>query len=89
MTWAEHCKAVEAGEPGFPIIEIVWVDAVALAPDWEEVVSSELRTTTTVGYLIEETEDALVIMSMINTTHVGHGIAIPSCCVRSRKIKTG
>lgn len=87
MNWAEHCAAVEAGEPGFPVVEIIWDDAVAVAPNWEEEVSAALRKITTVGYLIDETDDAVLIMSMINPMHVGHGISIPKGCIRERRIK--
>lgn len=81
MTWAEHVEAIEAGREGFPIVQVCWVDAVSVAVEWEEEVCSDLRKTTTIGYLIDETDDALVLVSVINTEHVGHGIVIPKGCV--------
>lgn len=69
------------GKPGFPIVEIVWKDAVAFAADWAEEAISELRITTTVGYLVSENDEALSLVALINSEHVGHGIVIPKSCV--------
>lgn len=76
MNWAEHCKRVAKGKSGFPIVEIVWHDAVAFGLDWEEKASTKLRLSTTVGYLVGETKEAYSVVSLINTGHVGHGIVI-------------
>jgi len=84
MTWSEHCEAVAAGLPGFPIVEVVWEDAIAYALDWEEDVNSDLETTTTVGYLVSETKRALTLVSVINTRHVAHGIVIPKPVLKRR-----
>lgn len=85
MTWSEHCKAVSKGKPGFPIEEVVWDDAVAFAIDWEEEVNSDLCRTTTVGYLVHETKKAITLVSVINMTHVAHGIVIPKSGIISRR----
>lgn len=86
MTWDEHCEAVAAGLAGFPIVEVVWEDAVAYALDWEEEVHSDLETTTTVGYLVKETKKALTLVSIINTRHVAHGIVIPKPVIKRRTL---
>lgn len=86
MTWAEHCEAVAAGDPGFPVVEIVWYDAVALL-DWATEADHELRLTTTVGYLVKETKKALILVSVINSEHIAHGIVIPKP-VSSRRTLT-
>lgn len=86
MTWAEHCEAVADGLAGFPVVEVVWEDAVAYALDWEEEVNSDLRITTTVGYLVKETKKALTLVSVINTHHVAHGIVIPKPVLKRRTL---
>lgn len=83
-TWAEHCEAVSEGKTGFPIVEVVWEDAVAYALEWETEVNSDLRTTTTVGYLVHETKRALTLVSVINSEHVAHGIVIPKPVISRR-----
>lgn len=84
MTWQEHCAAVAAGKQGFPVVEVVWNDAVAVGLDWVEEIDNELRLTTTVGYLVRETRRALTLVSVINTEHVAHGITIPKPIVSRR-----
>ena len=86
MNWSEHCEAVAAGGDGFPVLEVVWFDAVAVALDWEVETDNELRLTTTVGYLVKETRKALTLVSIINTEHIGHGITIPKPVVSRRTL---
>lgn len=81
MNWSRHCKRVAAGKSGFPVVEIVWKDASAFGIEWEEKASNELRLTTTCGYLVDETEEAYVVASLINTDHVGHGIVVSKSSV--------
>lgn len=84
MKWKRHCKRVAAGKVGFPIVEIVWHDAVAFGTDWETEAPTGLRLTTTVGYLVAETKEALSLAAVINSEHVGHGIVVPKSCVIKR-----
>lgn len=85
MNWAKHCARVAKGKSGFPIIEIVWKDAVAFAVNWEEKATTKLRLCTSVGYLVAETDEAYSIVSLINSEQVGHGIVISkSSMVRMR-----
>lgn len=86
VTWAEHCESVRAGETGFPIVEVVWEDAVAFALDWEIETDSNLRLTTTVGYLVAESKRALTVVSVINSEHVAHGIVIPKPVISRRTV---
>lgn len=87
MTYAEHCEAVSSGGQGFPIVEVVWEDAVAFALDWEDHSGEcELRTTTSVGYLVSETKKALTLVSVINTEHLAHGIVIPKPVISRRTL---
>lgn len=85
LTWEEHCKLVSKGQPGYPVVEIVWEDAVAYAIDWEEVPGSDLCLTTTVGYLVKETKRSVTVASIINSTHMGHGIIIPKSGIIERR----
>lgn len=85
ITWEEHCQLVSKGLPGYPIVEVVWEDAVAYALDWEEEAGSKLCLTTTVGYLVKETKRSVTVVSIINSTHVAHGIIIPKVGILSRR----
>lgn len=86
MNWSEHCAAIVAGEPGFPIVEVTWTDAVDMASGWSEDVTVELRLTTTVGYLVKETDEAVALVSIINTEHVSHGIVIPKASISNTRV---
>lgn len=86
MTWREHCDAVRKGKPGFPVVEVVWNDAVAVALGWEEEADTDLRLTTTVGYLVHESKKSLTVVSIINSEHIAHGITIPKPILRKRTL---
>jgi len=77
LTWAGHVELVLDGRQGYPLVEVVWEDASAFAIEWSETVEINPRTVTTVGYLVSETDEAISLVQMINTEHVGHGIVIP------------
>ena len=85
ITWEEHCQLVAKGLPGCPVVEVIWEDAVAYALDWEEAASSKLCLTTTVGYLVKETKRSITVASIINSTHIGHGIVIPKAGILSQR----
>lgn len=89
LAYDKHVAAVEAGETGFPIVEIVWIDAVAFGTDsWSEDAETLPRTSTAVGYLVAETDETMSIASLVNTTHLGHGIVIPRTNIRSWRTVT-
>ena len=88
LTWDEHCKLVSKGMPGYPVVEVVWEDAVAYALDWEEKPDSNLCTTTTVGYLVKETKRTITVASIINQSHMGHGLIIPKANILQRRTLT-
>jgi hypothetical protein len=75
--WRDHVAKVSEGEQGLPVVEIFWTDALSFALDWQEESSSALMETVAVGYLVEETEDAVSVVSLVNKNHLGHGITIP------------
>lgn len=76
MLWSEHVKAVSDGGTGLTVVEIVWWDAVAFGLQWSEEAAKALKKTVTVGYIVYEDEDVVSVASLINDTHVGHGIVI-------------
>lgn len=86
MNWEEHCQRVSKGKVGFPVVEVVWEDAVATALEWEEEAEHELRLTTTVGYKVKETRRSLTLVSLINEAHIGHGIVIPKRVIISERV---
>lgn len=88
MNWEDHCAKVAEGEIGFPVVEVVWEDAAAIALEWEDEADHQLRLTTTVGYLVKETRAAITIVSIINQEHIGHGIVVPKRVILSRRVLT-
>lgn len=83
QTWAEHVSAVTDGTTGFPIVEVVWEDCTSFAIEWAVTAETEPRVTTTVGYLVAETETAISVVLHINTEHVGNGAVIPKSAILS------
>lgn len=83
QTWAEHVSAVTGGTTGFPIVEVVWEDCTSFAIEWAATAETEPRVTTTVGYLVAETETAISVVLHINTEHVGNGAVIPKSAILS------
>lgn len=81
MNWAKHVKVSFKRGDAYPIVEVLWWDARAIAIDWEETVESKPMPTTTVGYLVKESDDSVTLVSLINTIHIGHGIIIPKGCI--------
>ncbi len=68
------------------MVEVVWEDALESAIEWSEEAGTELMPTTSVGYLVHEDRGSLTLVSLINTTHVGHALTIPKACVVSRRV---
>jgi hypothetical protein len=81
VEWSKHVKQRFKDRDAFPIVEVLWWDAKAFAIDWEEQADSKLMPTTTVGYLIKESDDSVTLVSLINAIHIGHGITIPKGCI--------
>ena len=77
MNWREHVERVVSGQIGYPLVEVIWKDAAAYAIEWAETAEINLRTVTTVGYLVSESDEAISVVQMINTEQVGHGMVIP------------
>ena len=82
LLWSVHTENRAAGRPGYPMVEIIWEDAQAIATeDWVEEFDGNAALTTTVGYLVGKTRSTVTVVSMINSNHIGHGITIPKGCI--------
>jgi hypothetical protein len=67
-----------------PVILVEWQDAVCGA-GWETDSTPELHSCTTVGYLIAESDDALLIASTISMGSNNARIAIPKAWIQTRR----
>jgi len=83
MTWAEHVQAVQDDRPGFPVVEVVWEDCTSFGTEWTDKVETDPRITTTVGYLVSQTETTISVVLHVNTEHVGNGAVIPISAILS------
>lgn len=63
----------------FPIVEVLWVDALEVTADWVEIkdIKNECMPSRSVGYLVKESKKSITIVSLMNNHHVGLGITIP------------
>jgi len=66
------------------VILVEWVDAVADA-GWEATTKPELHSCTTLGYLIAEDNDALVIASTLSLGQSNARMHIPKAWIKKRK----
>ena len=88
ITWKEHVTRRLAGEDGYPIVEVIWDDALSKAvTNWEEKVTNDVAVVTSVGYLIYEDDEVITIISLINQDQIGHGITIPRVLVYENGIR--
>ena len=66
------------------VVEVMWWDAAGTGLEWEsaeETSGYRPEPTVTVGYLWEETDTYLIIVSVINTMHTSQGMVIPTGCI--------
>lgn len=78
---------VRAKKYPFPLVEILWKDAQT-GHGWEHAddITVEIPTVITVGFLVKENEDGLVIASSVGTDrHNNARITVPKGMVVSRK----
>ena len=66
------------------IIQVSWIDAVADS-GWEEKTKAEIHHCVTVGFLIDETEEALCIASTWSHNQTNARIHIPKAWIKDRK----
>jgi len=81
MKWKTHVNKVFKGKEGFPLVEIHWHDAVAVAIEWDDDPPVTAMPTVSVGYLIDSNVDTITIVQIVNHSHVAHGITIPVGCI--------
>ena len=69
------------------IIQVRWIDAVADS-GWEEKTKAEIHHCFTVGFLVDETEEALCIASTWSHNQTNARIHIPKAWIKDRKVIT-
>ena len=83
---AEYLHVLQNSETNLPkVIEILWMDAAGTGLDWEtaeETSAYKPEPTTTVGYLWEQTDEHIIVVSVINTMHTTQGMVIPTGCIQ-------
>lgn len=67
------------------IIQVRWIDAVADS-GWEEKTKAEIHHCFTVGFLVDETEEALCIASTWSHNQTNARIHIPKAWIKDRKV---
>lgn len=67
------------------IIQVKWIDAVADS-GWEEKTKAEIHHCLTVGFLIDETDEALCIASTWSHNQTNARIHIPKAWIKDRKV---
>lgn len=68
-----------------PIIQVSWIDAVADS-GWEEKTKAEIHHCITVGFLVDETEEAICIASTWSHNQTNARIHIPKAWIQNRKV---
>ena len=66
------------------IIQVSWIDAVADS-GWEEKTKAEIHHCVTVGFLIDETDEAVCIASTWSHNQTNARIHIPKAWIKDRK----
>jgi hypothetical protein len=65
----------------YPLVEIVWVDAVATATiewsDIEEILEEQIAPSRAVGYLIEDSQYRVAVVALVNEMDAAHAMLIP------------
>lgn len=65
----------------YPLVEVVWVDAVATATiewsDIEEILEEQIAQSRAVGYLLENTPQRVVVVALVNEADAAHAMLIP------------
>lgn len=74
----------EGKQPKVRVVEIHWVDAVAVGgDDWadEDDIHPEAAPSLAIGYVVNETDTTITVISLTNSSHFSHGITIPKGCI--------
>lgn len=67
------------------IIQVSWIDAVADV-GWESKTKAEIHHCITVGYLIDETDEALCLASTWSIDQTNARMHIPKAWIKNRKV---
>ena len=67
------------------IIQVKWIDAVADS-GWEEKTKAEIHHCITVGYLVDESEEALCLASTWSHNQTNARMHIPKAWISERKV---
>jgi len=67
------------------ILQLRWIDAVADS-GWEEKTKAEIHHCITVGFLVDETDEALCIASTWSHNQTNARIHIPKAWIKDRKV---
>lgn len=67
------------------VIQVIWIDAVADA-GWESKAKAEVHLCSTVGYLVDETKDAICIASTWSIDQTNARMHIPKAWIKNRKV---
>ena len=65
----------------YPLVEVVWVDAVATATiewsDIDEILEEQIASSRAVGYLIEDNQYRVAVVALVNEADAAHAMLIP------------
>ena len=67
------------------IVHVEWIDAVADS-GWEDKVKAQIDKCVTVGFLIDETDEAICIASTLSIDHNNARMHIPKAWIKNRKV---
>ena len=67
------------------IIQVSWIDAVADV-GWEGKTKAEIHHCITVGYLVDETDEALCLASTWSVDQTNARMHIPKAWIKNRKV---
>ena len=67
------------------IIQLTWIDAVADS-GWETKTKAEIHHCITVGYLVDETDEAICLASTWSIDQTNARMHIPKAWIKNRKV---
>ena len=67
------------------IVQVEWIDAVADS-GWEAKVSAAIHHCTTVGFLVDETDEAICLASTWSIDQTNARMHIPKAWIKNRKV---
>lgn len=68
-----------------PLVEVLWYDATDIGVHWfdkDEMDRSKPAPSLAVGYLFHKDDDCLKVVPLVNQSHGGNGILIPTGMVK-------